>query len=128
MGDSFHLSGDFRGAILNIKSTLRDVQQSVDHIPTSDETTRQELQQLIESLNQALESTPPEKHEDAQAVAETAKVLVETATAEKPNKTMIQITGEGLKRAAQNIAEVAPTIIGIASQIVMAVMKLTGGR
>jgi hypothetical protein len=126
MSDTFHFDGDFRGSILNIKSTLRDVQQSVGNIPTGDEETRQELQQLIEALTVALENVPPEKDEDAQAVAETAKVLVETATAEKPNKTMINITGEGLKRAAQNVAEVAPTVIGIASQIVMAVMKITG--
>jgi hypothetical protein len=126
MSDTFHFSGDFRGAILNIKSTLRDVQQSVGNIPTTDEETRQELQQLIEALTLALENIPPEKDEDAQAVAETAKVLVETATVEKPNKTMIKITGESLKRAAQNVAEVAPTVIGIASQIVMAVIKITG--
>jgi hypothetical protein len=75
---------------------LRDVQQSVGNIPTADEETRWELQQLIEALTTALENIPPEKDEDAQAVAETAKVLVETATAEQPNKTMIKITGESL--------------------------------
>jgi len=38
---------------------------------------------------------------------------------------MLQITGEGLKQAAQNLAEVMPTVVTIASQIVMTVAKLT---
>jgi hypothetical protein len=125
MGDKFDLSGDFRGAILNIKSTLTDVQQSVGKIPSADESTKQELESLVEALKQALEAAPAEKQEEAQAVAESAKMLVETAKTEKPNRTMIEITGEGLKKAAQNLAEVMPSVVGIATQIVMAVMKIT---
>jgi hypothetical protein len=77
-------------------------------------------------LNEALQKIPAEKQEDAQAVAETAKALIDVAKSEKPNKTMLQITGEGLKKAAQNLAEAMPTVLTIASQIVMTVMKLTG--
>jgi methyl-accepting chemotaxis protein len=119
------MSGDFRGAIINIKSTLTNVQQSVGEIHTDDENARQELEKLIGQLSEALEKTPEESQEHAQAVAETAKALVDTAKAEKPNKTMLQITGEGLKKAAQNLAEVMPTVVTIASQIVMTVAKLT---
>jgi pyruvate-formate lyase len=126
MGDTFHLSGDFRGSILNIKSTLREVHQSIGDIQAAGPDDVKELQDLIEALTQALENIPPEKQEEAQAVAETAKQLVETAKAETPNKTMIRITGEGLKQAAQNLAEAAPAVIGLASQIVMAVLKISG--
>jgi hypothetical protein len=125
MGDKFNLSGDFRGAILNIKSTLTNVQQSVGEIHTEDESSKRELESLIEALKQTLESAPAEKQEEAQAVADSAKMLVDTAKAEKPNKTMIQITGEGLKKAAQNLADVTPAVVSIATQIVMAVMKIT---
>ncbi len=126
MADRFNMSGDFRGAIVNIKSTLTNVQQSIGEIRTTDETTRKELEALIEQLSEALQTVPAEKQEQAEAVAETAKVLVETAKAEKPNKTMLQISGEGLKQAAQNLAGVLPTVVTIASQIVMTVIKLTG--
>jgi len=119
------MSGDFRGAIINIKSTLTNVQQSVGEIHTNDQNARQELEKLIGQLSEALEKTPEGNQEHAQAVAETAKALVDTAKAEKPNKTMLQITGEGLKQAAQNLAEVMPTVVTIASQIVMTVAKLT---
>ena len=126
MADRFNMSGDFRGAIINIKSTLTNVQQSVGEIHSSDETARKELERLIGQLSEALQKVPAENDEQAQAVAETAKVLVDTAKAEKPNKTMLQISGEGLKQAAQNLAGVMPIVASIAGQIVVAVAKLTG--
>ena len=127
MADQFNMSGDFRGAIINIKSTLSNVQQSIGDIRTDDENARKDLEKLIEQLSEALQKIPVEKQEQAQAVAETAKVLVDTAKAEKPNQTMLQITGEGLKQAAQNLAEVMPTVVTIAGQIVMAISKLVVG-
>jgi len=126
MADRFDMSGDFRGAIINIKSTMTNVQQSIGDIPTHDETARKELETLIGQLSEALQKVPAEHQEQAQAVAETAKVLVDTAKAEKPNKTMLQISGEGLKQGAQNLAGVMPTVLTIASQIVMTIAKLTG--
>jgi hypothetical protein len=126
MADRFDMSGDFRGAIINIKSTLTNVQQSIGDIRTDNETARKELETLIGQLSEALQKVPAEHQEQAQAIAETAKVLVDTAKAEKPNKTMLQISGEGLKQAAQNLAGVMPTVLTIAGQIVMTITKLTG--
>ncbi|MGE5775230.1 MAG: hypothetical protein ACM33V_03365 [Chloroflexota bacterium] len=126
MPDRFNMSGDFRGAIINIKSTLTNVQQSVGDIRTDDQNARRELEKLIGQLSDALQKVPEEKQEQAQAVAETAKALVEAAKTEKPNKTMVQITGEGLKQAAQNLAEVMPTVVTIAGQIALTVAKLVG--
>jgi len=121
------MSGDFRGAIINIKSTLTNVQQSIGDIHSNDEVARKELETLIGQLSEALQKIPVENQEQAQAVAETAKVLVDTAKAEKPNKTMLQISGEGLKQAAQNLAEVMPVVATIAGQVVMTVAKMTAG-
>jgi chromosome segregation ATPase len=126
MADRFNMSGDFRGAIINIKSKLTDVQQTVGQIQTEDETARKELETLIGQLSEALQKVPAGNEEQAEAVAETAKVLVDTAKAEKPNKTMLQISGEGLKQAAENLAGVMPIVASIAGQIVLAVAKLTG--
>ena len=126
MPDRFNMSGDFRGAIINIKSTLTDVQQSVGDIQTDDQATRKELESLIGKLSEALQKVPDENQEDAQAVAETAKVLVESAKAEKPNKTMVKISGEGLKQAAQHLAGVMPVAVKIAGQIAATVERLIG--
>jgi hypothetical protein len=122
------MSGDFRGAILNIKSTLTNVQQSVGDIPGEDVQAKEELKLLIGQLNETLQKAPAEKEEDAIAVAKTAEALVEQAKSDKPNKTLLNISGEGLKAAAQNLAEVMPTVVSIATQIVLAVGRLTAGR
>jgi methyl-accepting chemotaxis protein len=127
MGDQFNLTGDFRGAIVNLKSTLRNVSQTAGQIPGGDEDTRKQLQDLIARLSSELEKAPAEKKDAVEAVAETAKALVEQAKTDKPNKTLLQISGEGLKQAAKNIADVLPTVGTIAVQIVAAVAKLTGG-
>ena len=47
--------GDFRGAILNIRSTLRNVQQYVNEIHTENVGAREELAQLIAQLGQVLQ-------------------------------------------------------------------------
>jgi len=126
MADQINLSGDFSGAVINIKSTLTNVQQSVGEIHTDDQTTRKALEKLIGELSDALQKVPKKHREQAEAVAETAKSLVDTAKAEKPNKTMVKITGEGLKQAAQNLADVMPTVVTIAAQIALTVAKLIG--
>jgi methyl-accepting chemotaxis protein len=126
MADRINLSGDFRGSIINIKSTLTNVQQSVGQIRTDDQAARKELEKLIGELSDALQKVPEKSREHAEAVAETAKALVDTAKAEKPNKVMVQITGEGLKQAAKNLADVMPIVAVIAGHIVMTVAKLVG--
>lgn len=124
MSDTFNMSGDFRGAILNIKSTLRNVTQTVNTLPGADASAKAELARLIEQLNEALQKVPSEKAEDAEAVADSAKALVDAANKPKPNKATLQITADGLKKAAGNIAAVTPAVAGIATQIVAAIFKL----
>jgi small GTP-binding protein len=125
-GDTFHMSGDFRGAILNIKSTLDHTIQTINNLPQANDAERQALQELFKQLQAELIKAPPELEQKAEAVSQTAKALIDTANTEKPNPTMIQITGEGLKKAAENIAAVMPTVLLIATQIVTAVSRLAG--
>jgi internalin A len=127
-GDTFNMSGDFRGAFLNIKSKLDNVTQTIGTLPQADASTKAELEELIKELNDALQQVPDDKAEDAEAVAQSAEMLVEKAAEEKPNKTMVQITGESLKQAAQNLADVTPTVLSIATQIVATVSKLVAQR
>jgi hypothetical protein len=127
MGDQFNLSGNFSGAIVNLKSTLKNVHQTAGQIPAGDEDSRKQLQDLIEKLSAELEKIPPAKKDDAEAVAQTAKALIDQANSQKPNKTLLQISGEGLKQAAKNIADVLPAVAPIALQIVALVARLSGG-
>jgi hypothetical protein len=123
-GDTFIMSGNFQNAVLNIQSTLDHVVQNIGTMTRTDDSTRTELQKLVLQLNEVLKLTPPEKAEEAEAIANMTQSLMEAASSEKPNKTMIQITGEGLKKAAQNISNVLPTVLGIVTQIVTAISAL----
>jgi len=116
------LSGDFRNSILNIDSTLTNLSQIID-LRNADPTATQEIKQLIEQLNDALKQVPPEKVEDAEAVAYAAEVLIDAATKQKPNKVTVEISKEGLQKAAQNIASVTPIVLAIATQIVATIQK-----
>ncbi|PDW01711.1 caspase family protein [Candidatus Viridilinea mediisalina] len=126
-GDQFNMSGNFSGAILNIKSTLTNVAQSIGAAPHGDAAAKAQLQTLLERLSTTLQQVPAAQTSEAEAVAETAKALVEQATKAQPNKTLVQISAEGLKQAAQNLAAVLPSVLPLANQIAEAVRKLVGG-
>lgn len=122
--DTFNVSGDFRGAMVNVKSTLDNVTQTINTVPNLTPSLKDELAGLIEELKQELTEAPQDKAEAAVAVSEMAQQVIDTATAEKPNRTMIKVTAEGLKQAAQSIADVLPSVLTIATRIVAAVTGL----
>ncbi len=124
MGDTFTMSGDFRGAIVNIKSTLTQSAQTVREIPRADIETKQELEALISKLQTALEQVPPEHVNDAEAVALQAKQLTDAANQEKPNQRSLQITADGLKSAAKALAVVVPSALDIATKIVTVINRI----
>ncbi|MCB0197068.1 MAG: hypothetical protein KDJ65_34285 [Anaerolineae bacterium] len=119
-----NLPGNFQGAILNVNSTLNNVNQVIDSTSHIDQPEKDQLKSLIQELNKALQSVPSEKAEEAEAVAETAQTLIETATKDKPNKAMIKITAEGLKQAARNIADIMPPVLTIATEITSVIYRL----
>ena len=123
-GDTYNMSGDFRGANLNINSTLENVNQTIGVLPRADEKTKAELQRLVAQLQENLQQVPAYKEEDAEAVAEMTETLMDAANKEKPNKQLLQITGEGLKQAAQNLAAIAPDVAKIAGTIVATILTL----
>jgi hypothetical protein len=126
MGDEIHINGNLNNVILNIKSTLTNVQQSVGSMPAVDDAARQQVQQLLQQLSKELEQIPASLKEEAEAVAASVQVLVDTAKSEQPNKPMLQITADGLKKAAANLASVAPMVVSIAGQVVTAIFQMKG--
>ncbi len=87
---------------------------------------RAQLEKLIADLQQTLNQVPEENRKDAEAVAALTTDLVQTSEQEEPNRTVLEIKGEGLKKAAENLAAIAPTVLSIATQIVTHI--LTMGR
>ncbi len=124
MGDTFDMSGDFRGAIVNIKSQLDNVTQTVNTMPHGNDEEKEELKQMVAQLQEALAEVPPEQAGDAEKVAKRVEALVEEADDDNPDTEMMEITGESLKRAAENVRDALPTVLPIATQIVGHVLSM----
>jgi hypothetical protein len=125
-GDKIEMSGDFRGALVNIQSHLENAAQTIRNLPATDEAHKTELVTLIGELKSELVKLPKEKAQDAEKVASRVEALAREAGEEKPDEEMIAITGESLKRAARNLADVLPMVIPIATKIIAAALKLHG--
>ena len=118
MGDNISQIGDFRGANVFNKPSIKDATLTIIQSDNYDLATRSTLESLLEQLDQTLSKSPPEHAEEADAVADTAKILVETATKEKPNKSTIKITVDGLLKAAENISKIIPAVMPIVKQVI----------
>lgn len=123
-GDTFNMSGNFSGAIVNVKSTLTNVSQTIGALPQADDAAKAELQDLIRQLEEALKQVPPDKAQEKEAVEQMAKMLVDTANNEQPNKSMMHISAEGLKKAAENLAGIVPDVVKIAGAIIVGILGL----
>jgi len=126
-GDQFTMSGNFSGAILNIKSTLTNVSQSIGAVPHGDAATKAQLQALIEQLSTELQKVPAEKAVEAEQAAKRAESAVAEATKATPDKDDVEYSLSRLKKAAENIAQVLPTVLPIATQIADVLRGMIGG-
>ena len=125
MGDEFNFQGaNLSGSNNTFKSTLTNVNQFIGGLPTTDATTKQQIEQLLKQLGVELEKVPAGSEDDAAAVEQTAKDLLEKASKEKPNKAVVNISAKGLKEAAANIAAVLPAVLPIATKIVEHIQAL----
>jgi len=118
------MSGDFRGSILNVESTLSNISQTIGTRSGLSDSDREEIQHLVKQLNESLESAPHDKIQEAEAVAWAADSLLKYATEEKPNRVKVEITKDGLMKAASNMAAVAPVVLSIAERIISTIDRL----
>lgn len=77
------------------------------------------LKAQLAELETALNSVPAEQVEAAKAVEKLANVITEEAKEPSPNKTLLTVSGEGLKKAAENLATVAPIAVKIAMTLLL---------
>ena len=118
--------GNVSGSIINVDSTLEQVTQSIGTASHVDEVSKKQLTELVEQLKTELQKLPIAKREEAEAIADSAKALIEAGTKAQPNKPTVKITADGLKKAAENLAGVMPTVISIASGIIKTIFQLSG--
>lgn len=102
---------------VNIKSRLEHVTQTVTQSSGLQETQRQDLAALITELQSALATVAEHRPEDAERVTKTAELVVAEAVKAKPDKSFLSITVEGLKSAAQAVADIAPPVLAVAGKV-----------
>jgi hypothetical protein len=78
----------------------------------------QQLEELLAQLKKALADVPAAQQADAEVVTELSEELVAKAQQENPSKKILEIKAENLKKAAEALAEVMPTVAAIATQII----------
>lgn len=61
---------------------------------------------------------------EAKVVAALAKEAVDKALEEKPDRRLLEIKAENLKKPAEGIAQVAPLVVSIAAKIVAQVLQM----
>jgi tRNA C32,U32 (ribose-2'-O)-methylase TrmJ len=115
-GDSYKF-GRVTGAVINIKSKLDNVKQTVHNAPSLASETQAELEKLVSELEEALKPVAEARPEDADRVADMTAMVVKEATRQQPNKSILNVSLEGLKEAANAVAAIAPAVIGVATKI-----------
>lgn len=122
MGDNINIS-NVSGSILNLKSTLENVTQTIGTL-SGDEAAKNELKQLIADLNAALQQAPPDKAQDAEQVAKRAEAAVAEIAKPKPDKEDAAYSLSRLKKAAENLDQVLPIVVTIAGKIATQIMGM----
>lgn len=125
MGNKYSFN-NITGSIITVDSMLEQVTQNIKSASNVDEVDKEQLSNLIEQLKLELQKVPQTEKEKAEAVADSAKTITEASIKNPPNKETIKISAEGLRKAAENIGNVAPTVLTIASSIVKTVFHLVG--
>lgn len=124
-GDVNELSGDFRGAMVNVNSRLEHAAQSIGSMPHGQPEDRARLAGLIDELREVLAQAPPEQAADADAIARRIEVLAEEAENQHPDSDLIAQIGESVRRAAGRLAPRLPRLLPILTAILEMVRALT---
>jgi hypothetical protein len=117
-GSKYVMSGDFRGAMLNIESRLDNVTQTIGGAPAVSPDQKEQLSQAVAQLKQMLGRISPEQLPDAEALARRVSALADEAIAPNPDREAVVELGEIVRRAAGKLAGSAPGVVALVATIV----------
>jgi hypothetical protein len=121
-GSKYVMSGDFRGAVLNIESQLTNVTQSILAAPVGDAAGRADLAGLIAALEAEMERLPAARAAEAEALA--GRLAKVTKALEAGDDELVEIGCGALERAAEALADARPGIPAAALQVTAAIRRL----
>ena len=109
---------------VNIQSRLDNVTQTVQQLHGWPDARKKELTALLSELTDSLKAVADVRPDDAERVAKSAEFVVSEAMKAKPDKGFLSITTEGLKKAAEAVADIAPTVLAVAAKVASFVSAL----
>lgn len=115
---TYTMSGDFRGAIVNLQSRLDNVTQEIGDSKQGTPDQRVNLVRLVNELRHELALAPPEQVADADAIARRVEVLADEVRNETPDQSLVLQIGESLRKAAEKLAPRLPRVLPIVTAIV----------
>jgi hypothetical protein len=110
--------GDVTNSNVNIDSTLKNVKQVITESDTLSSNKKEELERLVEELKAALQPATRARPEEVATVTSLVETLTQEGIKPQKNSNLLQITGKGLKEAAQSLLDITPTVLTIVGQIV----------
>ncbi len=123
-GSKYVMSGDFRGAVLNIESQLSNVTQSILASAVGGPAERADLNSLVAALQAELERLPASHAADAEVI--TVRLAKVTGALADGDGELAAIGGSALERAADVLKDSRPGIPATVRQITAAIRRITG--
>lgn len=102
---------------VNIKSRLDNVTQIVSQWQAGADPKGQELAKLFSELQESLKPAVQARPDDSERVAQMAEIVAKEVAKDTPSKGFLDISLQGLKEAAQAVADIAPGVISVAGRI-----------
>lgn len=119
---SIHINGGVSGGniLIGSKQTVHgNLSIQVGSLPAASDDVREMLKQQIAELMAALEKVPADQTKAVQEVKMAAEDAVTEAEKPQPDKQRLEIRGDKLKQAAENLLAVAPIAVQIAKTLLM---------
>jgi len=122
VGDT-NITGHFQNVNFNIDSKLEKVTQSIGSLPNVKQESKEEVTNLLDKLREELKEVPSEKASETEKVIKRIEALVEEAGESEPDKEEIKTRSNSLKKAAENLASVTPTVFNLACEVATVISK-----
>lgn len=106
------------------QSVHGDLRIIVGALEAASDDVRVSLREQIDKLVELLEAVPAEQTDQVQRIKVAAEDVVDEAAKERPDKKRLKFRGDMLKKTAEGLAAIAPTVLTIASQIVTIIAKI----
>ena len=119
-GPSIRIGGQVTGQNVVIGSTQTvhgDLSITVGALPAVSDDARKTLQDQIAQLIQELEHVPADRTEDVQDVRLATEDAVAEAGKENLDGGRLRRRGEAIVRAAKRLADIAPAVLALATQV-----------